>query len=245
MNRIQIRIIASIMLISGTIYGEPPAITQYAQDGRLTFQTSPGASAFSLQFSGSPGGPWQDWGDIVGQPITGQVMSIYTPLYFRVSELQNDAVNDSSFKTFLIGQGWDLNQDGRLTFNELSNATEFKADGNNNPLGFSEADFSGFTNLTWIQVGLAKNLTNVCLANLSNLQYLNLSSCKLMTLDISSHYKLKRLYVGYNKLINLNISANTNLTEVSAYENPLQEIIVWWDTNNPPPISLQYTVRIS
>ncbi|MFC1499197.1 hypothetical protein ACFLS1_12120 [Verrucomicrobiota bacterium] len=63
---------------------------------------------------------------------------------------------------------------------------------------------------------------------------LNCNENNLTALDISSNTNLTELGCAGNNLTNiLDISANTNLTYVDAEKNSLTEIIVW-DTNNLP-----------
>jgi len=53
----------------------------------LQFQGSSVSNYYTLEFAPSPNGPWTNWGSVSSQPITGSVMSLPTPFFYRIKQV--------------------------------------------------------------------------------------------------------------------------------------------------------------
>jgi len=71
---------------TGSILAQAPQIIEY-DDGQLVFESSSVSNYYTLEFATSlSSGVWTNWGSLTEQPITGAVMCLPTPMYFRIVE---------------------------------------------------------------------------------------------------------------------------------------------------------------
>lgn len=64
----------------------------------MQFQGGTISNFFSLEFSQHPDGPWTNWGSVSSQSITGSVMSLPSPFFFRIAE-----ASESAFPPYATG----------------------------------------------------------------------------------------------------------------------------------------------
>ena len=69
-------------------------IISYTESGELRFRGATTGNYFTLEFTGDLNGPWTNWGSVVGEPIDGAVMSVTTPMFFRIREIEPHEVVD-------------------------------------------------------------------------------------------------------------------------------------------------------
>ena len=247
-----------ILLPSAFSSAQTPDIMGYESSGIMTF-SSPQTDAFTLEFTTSLDEPWTNWGSVVGQPITGEVMSTVTPIFYRIKAVDTGVVSNRSFRNYLVSNGFDHNDDGVIDKDEADAITQL---GERSSVGFQSLDFTPFTNLEYVLFfyGLP-HLTNLIVIANTHLQTLSVGGGKLTQLDLPESISLESITCGGNLLTNLDlahvpalkwlscennnierldISGNTNLIGVTANGNPLSEIVVWWDPTNSSPINLQY-----
>lgn len=70
---------------------EPLQIIGFDTANGLTFQGATVSNFFTLDFALTPGGPWTNWGAVTEQPITGAVMQLPSPFFYRIR--QTDSSN--------------------------------------------------------------------------------------------------------------------------------------------------------
>ena len=149
-------------------------------------------------------------------------------LFFSTTLLQAQIINipDSVFKSMLIEEDVDTNDDGEIQVSEALevlnlNISPFGGDPkienlegiqyftNLISLDFSRNlittfDASIYPNLDYLK-GYGNNLSSVNLNGLNNLTYLNLRANDLTNIDLNSLSNLDILFLGSNNLINVNL----------------------------------------
>jgi len=250
-----------LLLLSPTANAQKVEITGYDDSGILTFTTTHPDGLFTLEFSTDLSGAWTNWGAISDQPITGQVMSLPTPVFYRIrqkSPVPPDVISNHALRVYLATHGYDKDGDFRISGDEAGQVRQFFL----HETGFSELNVDPMTNMTRFGVWYATELTNVVFGGCSNLQEFWMYDSRLTDLtlpplstltkvrcydnpfltniSISVASAMTNLHCNANALSVLDISSNTNLLSVNAQENPLTEIIVWWNPSNAPPIELEY-----
>lgn len=98
-----------------------------------------------------------------------------------------------------------------LKFGENDKLTELLCSGCN----LSSLDVSSFTALETLDCSYNQNLTSLTLGNLAALTYLSCYNCQLSTLDVSGLTNLSDLNCEENKLSELDLRKNENLTSLS------------------------------
>lgn len=97
-----------------------------------------------------------------------------------------------------------------LKFGENDRLTELWCSGCN----LSSLDVSSFTALERLDCSYNQNLTSLTLGNLAALTYLSCYNCQLSTLDVSGLTNLSDLNCAENKLSELDLRNNENLTSL-------------------------------
>lgn len=97
-----------------------------------------------------------------------------------------------------------------LKFGENDKLTELRCSGCN----LSSLDVSSFTALETLDCSYNQNLTSLTLGNLAALTDLSCYNCQLSTLDVSGLTKLSDLNCEVNKLSELDLRNNENLTSL-------------------------------
>lgn len=150
-------------------------------------------------------------------------------------------IPDANFKTALIEDGVDTNDDGEIQVSEAENTTSININGTgiNSIVGiqsftnlvsfickngsFETADLSGLSKLETIDFE-AGILNSIVLSGLSSLTSLDCSNNELTNLDVSHLSNLKEIYCYTNELTSLNISGLSNLEMLNCSSNNLTQI---------------------
>jgi hypothetical protein len=240
-----------------TAQAQGPEITGFSSDGTLTFNSVTVGNSYTLEFAASPQGVWTNWGSVSSQQITNQVMSLPTPVFFRIRETRPGVVSDPALQNYLCMHGFDHNHDCKISSNEAAAVTSLFLHGT----GFVELDCTPFDNLERAAITYNTPLTNLHIAANSDLTYLacersglrslntsentnlvtlSIRNNLLTSVDLSSNIALDTLNIDNNMITNVDISANTNLTWIDLRENPTEQVVVWWNISNAPPLTILY-----
>lgn len=166
--------------------------------------------------------------------------ALFLSVFLIETNAQNIAFPDDVLKEILIDMGYDTNQDGIIQLSEGMNITTIEStqDGLRSLLGIEElinlefleiriadlgyVDLSANTKLQHIEISSCK-LDSINLSNLNPI-FLNLRSNNLTEIDLSSFTNLERLDLIANEIANIDLSANTALLEIDlgAYEALIQ-----------------------
>ncbi|NOX66655.1 MAG: hypothetical protein GXO85_12930, partial [Chlorobi bacterium] len=163
---------------------------------------------------------------------------------------QNVNIPDASFKSKILDAGYDINNDGEISYSEaqqiytldvsepdptstipkikrltgieaFTNMTYFNCYGNNIS---GEVDFSKNINLTTLNIGVNNGITALNLTNLIQLRKLDILFNNLSSLDLSTNINLQKLHISFTRLTHIDVSKNTNLYELSLFANLLTNI---------------------
>ncbi len=74
-----------------TAVAEPLKIIGFETGSGITFQGATVSNYYTLEFAMSPGGPWTNWGSITDQPVTGTVMAVPSPFFYRIRQTESSA----------------------------------------------------------------------------------------------------------------------------------------------------------
>ena len=80
-----------IALLVVTTIGAPLTIIGVDTSSGVTFEGATVSNYYTLEFATSVNGPWTNWGSITEQPITGSVMTISSPLMYRIKQTDSSA----------------------------------------------------------------------------------------------------------------------------------------------------------
>jgi hypothetical protein len=161
------------------VFAQRPAIIGFDRFGVLTFQSSQPGQQFTLEFASSPDGPWVDWGSVSQQPITGQVMSVQTPMFFRISEslpTAENAIVDPAFRSYLVSHGYDHDGDSIIDASEAQLIPEMRVE----YAGFQSLDFNPLSNISRLDLINLPLLSDIDISACTNLTTFFLYYCPLM-----------------------------------------------------------------
>ena len=93
MNKYQHVIFMSlVMALSGTTtLAVPLTIIGVDTSSGIKFEGATVSNYYTLEFATSVDGPWTNWGSITDQPVTGSVMTISSPLMYRIRQADSSA----------------------------------------------------------------------------------------------------------------------------------------------------------
>jgi hypothetical protein len=175
---------------------------------------------------------------VTDQPITGQVMSISTPMYYRVAESPSVGLPDLALQQYLAANGYDQNGDYVISGDEVTKITRLFLVGSASAVlvvppmpGASSLDFGGLTYLVDLRIAYATQVTNVIVSACSQLKTLYLWIPELPALDISSNRNLDFLYFHNAGMTNLNTAGAANLRYIKAESARLQRLDISASTN--------------
>ena len=66
--------------------GEPLRIIGFDTSSGMAFQGATVSNYYTLEFATTVDGPWTNWGSVTEQPITGTVMAIPSPFFYRIRQ---------------------------------------------------------------------------------------------------------------------------------------------------------------
>lgn len=165
--------------------------------------------------------------------------------------INQDHINipDNRFKSKLLDAGYDLNNDGEISYAEakmivtvdisehdptspmpkikditgieaFTNLEYFECYGN---AISGEIGFSKNKKLILIDIGF-NNISDINIINLTNLIELDVSGNRLSSLDLSTNVSLKKLSISLNNLTSIDITKNVELEELSFLGNSFTTI---------------------
>ena len=140
---------------------------------------------------------------------------------------------DERFKAYCL-YNFDMNDDGKLSFEEAKDATEIDVDIEQIS---SLRGIEYFANLTSLKCNYNK-LTHIDLSHNKALESLDCYNNQLTSLDISQNTALTSLQCGGNQLTCLDVSNNTALWWLGCDNNQLANLDV---SNNPALVNLSCT----
>ncbi len=78
-----------IMAASIQVALAEPQIIGFDRGEGLQFQGATVSNYYTLEFAAHVNGPWTNWGAVSDQPITGSVMSLPSPFFYRIRQVPN------------------------------------------------------------------------------------------------------------------------------------------------------------
>ena len=234
-----------ILLSSLALQAQQPEIIGYNTDGELRFTSGGSGEQFTLEFTSDlVAGVWTNWGSVTDAPITGQVMSVQTPMYFRIREHHQQPRR--SIEPWLISEGYDINGDGYVSSNEAATLEV----ANIYRMGFSQVDLRGMANMEKCSIERCPNLRNVLAPELPELTLMTVNYGDIRNIDVQGCAKLtelvaesttglltnvnvtgcialQELNLRGNSLGRIDVSSCTNLVFCRLESNPITEIVVW------------------
>jgi len=165
---------------------------------------------------------------------------------------RNDIVNipDNQFKSKIINAGYDLNNDGEISYVEaeiidtlnvayydplgleakINSLTGIETFTNLKFLNFydnnisGDLDFSKNRKLEYINCGLNRSVTSLNLQNLTELKELNVFFNNISELDLSTNKKLYKLKISMSQLQYIDISKNKQLEIFESFGCPIKNM---------------------
>lgn len=80
-----------MVLFVTTTFAAPLTIIGVDTSSGITFEGATVSNYYTIEFATAIGGPWTNWGSISDQPITGSVMTVATPLFYRIRQTNSSA----------------------------------------------------------------------------------------------------------------------------------------------------------
>jgi formylglycine-generating enzyme required for sulfatase activity len=72
-------------------WAEPLSIIGFETGTGLAFEGATVSNYYTLEFAPTVAGPWTNWGSVCGQAITGTVMTLPTPFFYRIRQTDSSA----------------------------------------------------------------------------------------------------------------------------------------------------------
>lgn len=88
--KVSILSVLMTMLISAAT-AEPLTIIGFDTGSGMTFQGATVSNYYTLEFAPTASGPWTNWGSVCGQAITGTVMALPSPFFYRIRQTDGTA----------------------------------------------------------------------------------------------------------------------------------------------------------
>ena len=88
MKFLGVAIVAWILAIAGWVRASELEIIGFDSGQGLQFQGGTISNFYTLEFAPTLDGPWTNWGSVSSASITGSVMSLPTPFFYRIVETQ-------------------------------------------------------------------------------------------------------------------------------------------------------------
>lgn len=82
---------ACVLALGAAIHADGIEIVGYQTDRGLQFQGGTVSNFYTLEFAPTLDGPWTNWGSVSTASITGSVMSLPAPFFYRIVEVPPDA----------------------------------------------------------------------------------------------------------------------------------------------------------
>lgn len=79
-----------LVMLAGMVQAGQIEIIGFDSSRGLQFEGGTVSNFYTLEFAQHPDGPWTNWGSVSSQAITGTVMSLPSPFFFRVVEAQSN-----------------------------------------------------------------------------------------------------------------------------------------------------------
>ena len=174
---------------------------------------------------------------------------------FAVSADTKIAINeknfpDKNFRKELKKDGYDIDQDGYLSSDEIKQLTDFDVN------GCKIKDLTGIELLTDLEALCCDDneLTTIDLSKNTKLWNLRCQGNLLKTLDLSKNTNLSYLSIDNNMIDNLDLSKNTELSELICRENLLKTLdlskntklkTLWIDNNKLEKLDLSKNTELT
>lgn len=84
-------VVAVVGLFVAGATAEPLKIIGFDTATGITFEGATVSNYYTIEFAMSPGGPWTNWGSITDQPVTGTVMAVPSPFFYRIRQTDSSA----------------------------------------------------------------------------------------------------------------------------------------------------------
>jgi formylglycine-generating enzyme required for sulfatase activity len=75
----------------GAAWAEPLSIVGFETGGGMAFEGATVSNYYTLEFAPTLAGPWTNWGSVCGQSITGTVMALPSPFFYRIRQTDSSA----------------------------------------------------------------------------------------------------------------------------------------------------------
>jgi hypothetical protein len=108
-------IIVLAFVYAGIIIAGQTEIIGFDSNQGLLFQGATVSNYYTLEFSQTIDGPWTNWGSVSSQPITGAVMNLPSPFFYRI--VQTESNTPSPYTSSFDSLYWELlsNNSGNKT----------------------------------------------------------------------------------------------------------------------------------